>query len=113
MLITSSNIHNFYPYLGDLADNTTTSAKNLGVLFDFKLSFKGQINTVVQTCFHHLKLVHTIKPLLTHTDLEKVFMFLFSLDLTIAMLYMSVSHNPQFANYNLCKIPLPDFSPHI
>lgn len=58
--------------LGVLQTNIASSARNLGVLFDSGLSFRGQVNSVVQTCFYQLKLIDKIKHFLTQSDLAKV-----------------------------------------
>ncbi len=58
--------------LGPLSSNITSTARNLGVIFDSNLNFKSYVTKVTQTCFFHLRTISKIKPALTRPDLEKV-----------------------------------------
>ncbi len=47
-------------------------AKNLGVLFDSGLKFDKQINSVVKSCFYHLRRLAKVKPVLSLKNFEIV-----------------------------------------
>ena len=65
--------------LGPLSSYMKPTARNLGVLFDSGLSFKPHINKVVQSCFLQIRTISRIKPMLHHSDLEKIIhAFIFS-----------------------------------
>jgi len=66
------SIAHFQQSLGPLSTNLSSSARNLGVIFDSHLNFKIHINKVTQSCFFHLRTISKIKPILTRSDLEKV-----------------------------------------
>ena len=46
------------------------SAKNLGIILDAKLTFEGQINKVVKSCFMALRKLSSIKLFLSEPDLK-------------------------------------------
>lgn len=46
------------------------SAKNLGIILDAKLTFEGQINKVVKSCFMALRKLSSIKLYLSEPDLK-------------------------------------------
>ncbi len=58
--------------LGDLSSHVTPCAKNLGVLFDSGLKFDKQINSVVKSCFYHLRRLAKVKPVLSLKNFEIV-----------------------------------------
>ena len=65
--------------LGPLSSNIKPAARNLGVIFDLDLTFDKHIKTVVQSCYLQLRTISKIKPILSHSDLEKVIhAFIFS-----------------------------------
>ena len=47
-----------------------TSAKNLGVILDDELSFKGQITAVVKSCYYTIRKLRKIKSFLTYEHLR-------------------------------------------
>jgi len=46
--------------------------KNLGVQFDSSLKFDKQINSVVKSCFYHLRSIAKVKLFLSPSDFEKI-----------------------------------------
>ena len=67
-----SSTISLHSQLGPLAANITPAARNLGVIFDFNLSFNKHISTVVQSCYFQLRNISKIKSFLSPPDLEKV-----------------------------------------
>ena len=55
--------------LGSLASNVSQTAKNLGVFFDNHMNLEFHIKKVTQSCFHHLRNIAKIKPILSSQDL--------------------------------------------
>jgi len=51
-----SRIHNSSTLI-----NTTTSARNLGFIFDEHLSFSDQISALSKFCYHHIRALHCIR----------------------------------------------------
>ncbi len=49
-----SDLQNFAPFCKSIV-------KNLGVQFDVSLKFDKQINSVVKSCFFHLRLIAKVK----------------------------------------------------
>ncbi len=64
---------NFYDLgdldLGDLSYYVSSCVKNLGVIFDSGLKFNKQINSVVKSCFYHLRCLAKVKPFLSQKKL--------------------------------------------
>ncbi len=58
--------------LGNLAPFCKSVVKNLGVQFDVSLKFYKQINSVVKSCFFHLRLLAKVKPFLSTSNFEKL-----------------------------------------
>ncbi len=58
--------------LGNLAPFRKSVVKNLGVQFDVSLKFDKQINSVVKSCFFHLRLLAKVKPFLSTSNFEKL-----------------------------------------
>lgn len=58
-----------YDYLNSYIKPTV---KNLGVLFDSSLKFDQHINSVVKSCFFHIKLLSKVKTFLSFNDLKTV-----------------------------------------
>ncbi len=57
---------------GDLSSYVSPCVKNLGVLFDSGLKFDKQINSVVKSCFYHLRHLAKVKPFLSLKNFEIV-----------------------------------------
>ncbi len=62
--------------------NSSSSARNLGVLFDSNLSFKKHVSSICKTAFFHLKNISKLRPMLSKSNAEMLihdlFNFLFS-----------------------------------
>ncbi len=58
--------------LGNLAPFCKSIVKNLGVQFDVSLKFDKQINSVVKSCFFHLRLLAKVKLFLLTSNFEKL-----------------------------------------
>ncbi len=58
--------------LGNLAPFCKSVVKNLGVKFDSYLKFDKQINTMVKSCFFHLRSIAKVKPFLSSSDFERI-----------------------------------------
>ncbi len=72
ILFGPSNALSFNSYnldIGHLAQWITPCVRNLGVLF---LKFDKQINSVVRSCFFHLRRLAKVKTLLSTQTFEKV-----------------------------------------
>ncbi len=75
ILFGPSDAFSFNSYnldIGNLAQWITPCVRNLGVLFDFSLKFDKQINSVVRSCFFHLRRLAKVKTLLSTQTFEKV-----------------------------------------
>ncbi|KAI2647989.1 putative RNA-directed DNA polymerase from transposon BS [Labeo rohita] len=58
--------------LGNLALQTKTEVKNLGVILDSELTFKAHIDNVVKTAFFHLRNIARVRPFLNFEDAKKL-----------------------------------------
>ncbi|XP_068609656.1 uncharacterized protein, partial [Brachionichthys hirsutus] len=58
--------------LDGVSVSTSTTAKNLGVIFDQDLSFQSQIKHISRTAFFHLRNISKVRHLLTRKDAEKI-----------------------------------------
>ena len=47
--------------------SSTPSARNLGVVFDSELSFDKQISSVTKSCYHIIRQLRQIRPVLNHS----------------------------------------------
>ena len=47
--------------LGDIDIKSSTTVKNLGVIFDSEMTLTSQANAVVKTCFYQLRQLRTIR----------------------------------------------------
>ncbi len=75
ILFGPSDAFSFNSYnldIGNLAQWITPCVRNLGVLFDSSLKFDKQINSVVRSCFFHLRCLAKVKTLLSIQTFEKV-----------------------------------------
>ena len=59
-------------YLSHLSSFVKPSAKSLGVIFDSDMCFKKQINSVIKSSFHQLRVITRLKPSLSFQDFETV-----------------------------------------
>ena len=67
--VGKANPNTDYDYLNSYIKPTV---KNLGVLFDSSLKFDQHINSVVKSCFSHIKLLSKVKTFLSFNDLKTV-----------------------------------------
>ena len=58
--------------LDNISVSTSTSVKNLGVIFDQELSFKSHVKQVCKTAYFHLRNIAKIRHLLSTSDAEKL-----------------------------------------
>ncbi len=74
ILFGPSDAFSFNSYnldIGNLAQWITPCVRNLRVLFDSSLKFDKQINSVVRSCFFHLRRLAKFKTLLSTQTFEK------------------------------------------
>uniref|UniRef100_A0A3Q3JNC3 Reverse transcriptase domain-containing protein n=1 Tax=Monopterus albus TaxID=43700 RepID=A0A3Q3JNC3_MONAL len=58
--------------LDDIALASSTTVRNLGVIFDQNMSFKSHINQVSRSAFFHLRNIAKIRSILSQSDAEKL-----------------------------------------
>ena len=63
---------NYKLTLDDIDLNSSSTVRNLGVLFDQDLSFKAHMNQTCRSAFFHLRNISRIRNLLSKSDAEKV-----------------------------------------
>ena len=75
--------------IGDVTVNTSSNARNIGVVFDSTLSMSNHISAICRSAYFHLKNIRAIRQVLTQSETEKlVHAFVSSrLDLNNALLY--------------------------
>uniref|UniRef100_A0A669C582 Reverse transcriptase domain-containing protein n=1 Tax=Oreochromis niloticus TaxID=8128 RepID=A0A669C582_ORENI len=56
--------------LGPLSLYVKSSIRNLGVTFDSSLTLDGHVNSLVRSCFYHLRNVARLSPILSRSELE-------------------------------------------
>ncbi len=63
--------HNLLDYNLQLDGCTSSTVKNLGVIFDSNLSFENHISHVTKTEFFHLRNIAKLRNMITVSDAEK------------------------------------------
>ncbi len=67
-----STLPNDIVMLNDITLASSTTARNLGVIFDQDLSFDSHIKQTSRTAFFHLRNIAKIRPILSQKDAEKL-----------------------------------------
>jgi len=58
--------------LDGCSDKSSSSVRNLGVLFDANLSFESQVSSICKTAFFHLKNISKLRHMLSLTNAEQL-----------------------------------------
>ncbi len=66
---TSNNLEHCLT-LDDCSLNSSSSVRNLGVIFDSNLSFDSHISSICKTAFFHLKNISKLRPMLSMSNAE-------------------------------------------
>ncbi len=87
--------HDFLIQLGTSIITPSTSVRNLGVIFDLKLTFKEHIAKTARSCRFALHNIRKSRPFLTKHATQLLFQALVVLGWTTAMLFWLVFHQTQ------------------
>ncbi len=68
---TSNNLEHCLTLDGCSVDSSS-SVKNLGVLFDRNLSFDSHVSSICKTAFFHVKNISKLRPMLSMSNAETV-----------------------------------------
>ena len=82
----------------------SSSARNLGFIFDSDMSFSDQINSVSKSCHFHIRDIRRIRHLLPLSTATALANSLVSSNLTIAIHFTLASHKQTSTNFNAFKI---------
>ncbi len=52
--------------------NSSSSVRNLGVLFDNNLSFESHVSSICKTAFLHLRNISKLQPMLSMSNAERL-----------------------------------------
>ncbi len=66
---TCNNLEH-YLTLDGCSVNSSSSVRNLGVLFDSNLSFESHVSSICKTAFFHLKNISKLRPMLSTSNAE-------------------------------------------
>ncbi len=67
---TSNNLEHYLTLDGCSVNSSSSSVRNLGVLFDSKLSFESHVSSICKTAFFHLKNISKLRPMLSMSNAE-------------------------------------------
>ncbi len=67
---TSNNREHCLTLDGCSVNSSSSSVKNLGVLFDSNLSFESHVSSICKTAFFHLKNISKLRPMLSTSNAE-------------------------------------------
>ena len=82
----------------------SSSARNLGFIFDSDMSFSDQINSVSKSCHFHIRDIRRIRHLLLFLQPLLLQIHLFPANLTFAIHFTLASHKQISTNFNAFKI---------
>ena len=90
-----------------MISSVSSSARNLGFIFDSDMSFSDQINSVSKSCHFHIRdirRIHHLLPLSTATGPQLLQIHLSPANLTTAFHFTLASHKQISTNFNAFKI---------
>ncbi len=67
---TSNNLEHCLTLDGCSVNSSSSSVRNLGVLFDSNLSFESHVSSICKTAFFHLKNISKLRPMLSMSNAE-------------------------------------------
>ncbi len=67
---TCNNLEHYLTLDGCTVNSSSSSVRNLGVLFDSNLSFESHVSSICKTAFFHLKNISKLQPMLSTSNAE-------------------------------------------
>ncbi len=67
---TCNNLEHYLTLDGCSVNSSSSSVRNLGVLFDSNLSFESHVSSICKTAFFHLKNISKLRPMLSMSNAE-------------------------------------------
>ncbi len=67
---TCNNLEHYLTLDGCSVNSSSSSVRNLGVLFDSNLSFESHVSSICKTAFFHLKNISKLRPMLSTPNAE-------------------------------------------
>ncbi len=67
---TCNNLEHYLTLDGCSVNSSSSSVRNLGVLFDSNLSFESHVSSICKTAFFHLKNISKLRPMLSTSNAE-------------------------------------------
>ena len=58
--------------IGDESISASSSARNIGVVFDSNMDMIAQVNQITKSCYHHLRSISKVRKYLTRDSTEKL-----------------------------------------
>ncbi len=65
---TCNNLEHYLTLDGCSVNSSSSSVRNLGVLFDSNLSFESHVSSICKTAFFHLKNISKLRPMLSTSN---------------------------------------------
>ncbi len=68
---TCNNLEHYLTLDGCSVNSSSSSVRNLGVLFDSNLSFESHVSSICKTAFLHLKNISKLRPMLSTSNADR------------------------------------------